>query len=313
MSNIKFSALSITYNQEQYVRQMIESVMSQSILPYEFIISDDCSTDNTWNIIQEYKQKFPEIIKAYHHEKNLGLYKNLNFALSQVTGDILCTLGGDDFFEKDLFKNLTNTIEKEQIDVKNETFIIVTNTAHYYPNGKITIWNNYRLKDKDIFKEQLRGGVSLRWIGYSTKLLPYMIAPEDIGLGADWYRNAILYYHCPKYYFADFVSTYYRVGVGVTSKFKVKDFAEQGKSVILFFIEKHKDKLSKSDLRFLGYSKTVNDYYLSGSIRLYFKSVFQLLMNINNFSINNGFLKQLKSLIPFKGILYKIRKWIYGY
>jgi len=313
MNKINFTVLSITYNQEKYVQEMIESVMNQSILPYEFIIADDCSADNTWNIIQEYKQKFPGIIKAFQHEKNLGLYKNLNFALSKVTGDILCALGGDDFFAPDLFQNLTKVIEKEKIDVKNDSFIIVTNTAHYYPNGKITVWNNYKLRNKNLFEEQLRGGVSLRWIGYSTKLLPYMIAPENMGYGADWYRNTLLYYYCNKYYFANFVSSYYRVGVGVTSKLKLKDFAEQGKSVIPFFIEKHKDKLSKSDLRFLQYSKTVNDYYLSGNIRLYFKSVFQLLINMNNLSTNNGFLKQSKKLIPYKGILYKIRKWIYGY
>ncbi len=313
MSSIKFSALTITYNQERFVREMIESVMSQSVLPYEFIIADDCSTDNTWNIVQSYAKQYPNIIKAFQHQSNLGLYKNLNFALSKVTGDVLCALGGDDFFAPDLFLNLTNVIEKEQIDAKNETFIIITNTAHYYPNGKITYWDNYKLKNKNIFQEQLRGGVSLRWIGYSTKLLPYMIAPENMGYGADWYRNTLLYFYCPKYYFTDFVSSYYRVGVGVTSKLKLKDFAEQSKSVIPFFIEQHKDKLSKSDILFLRYSNTVNDYYLSGSIRLYFKSVFQLLMNINNLSINNGFFKQLKNLIPFKGILYKIRKWIYGY
>ncbi len=69
MSNIKFSVLTITYNQERFVREMIDSVMNQFILPYEFIISDDCSTDNTWQIIQEYKANYPSIIKAFRQEK----------------------------------------------------------------------------------------------------------------------------------------------------------------------------------------------------------------------------------------------------
>ncbi|MCX7953786.1 MAG: glycosyltransferase family 2 protein [Bacteroidales bacterium] len=310
---ILFSALSVTYNQEKYVREMIDSVMNQSILPYEFIISDDCSSDNTWNIILEYQQKYPTIIKAFRQEKNVGYYKNLNFALSKVTGDILCALGGDDFFEKELFFKLTEVIIKENIDVKNESFIIVTNTAHYYPNGKITIWNNYRLKGRNIFQEQLRGGVSLRWIGYSTKLLPYMYAPVDMNFGADWYRNSLLYYHCPKYYFANFVSTYYRVGVGITSKLKLKDFAMHSKSVIPFFLEHHKDKLTKSDIRYLKYAKAVDDYLLNPSLGGYLKALYLFLLNINNFSPNNNFWKQLKKLLPFKNILYKVRKWLYGY
>lgn len=313
MSKVKFSALSITYNQEKFVQAMIDSVINQSVLPFEFIISDDCSTDRTWEIIQANQKKYPSIIKAFRHEKNIGLYKNLNFALSQVTGDVLCALGGDDFFADDLFFNLIKVIEKESINVKNEAFIIVTNTAHYYPNGKITYWNNYRLRNRNIFKEQLRGGVSLRWIGYSTFLLPYMMAPEDMGYGADWYRNTLLYYHCPKYYFANFISTYYRVGVGVTSKLKLKDFAEQSYSAIPIFIEKHRDKLSLSDIRYLRYAQSINQFYTSGKIVHYFIALFKLLLNINNLSPNNNFIKHLKVLLPFKNILYKIRKWLYGY
>jgi glycosyltransferase involved in cell wall biosynthesis len=313
MGEIRFSALTFCYNQEKYIRETIESVMNQSVLPYEFIISDDCSTDNTWNIIQEYKQKFPMIIKAFRHETNQGLYKNLNFALSQVTGEILCALGGDDFFAPDLFLNLIKVIEQEQIDVKNDSFIIVTNTAHYYPNGKITIWNNYKIKNKNLFKEQLRGGVSLRWIGYSTKLLPYMIAPENIGYGADWYRNNVLYYHCPKYYYTDYVSTYYRVGVGITSKLKTKQFAEHSKLAIPLFLKEYKDKLTKDDLRYLNYSQTLNDYHLKGGVNNYFKTFFLMLANVNNLSPNNNLLKQMKLFIPFKYLLYKIRKCLYKY
>jgi len=313
MELIKYSALTITYNQEKYVKEMIESVMNQSILPYEFIISDDCSTDNTWNIIQEYKQKFPEIIKAIQHETNQGLYKNLNFALSQVTGDVLCALGGDDFFAPDLFLNLTMIIGKENINVKNDSFIIVTNTAHYYPNGKITFWNNYKLKNKKLFKEQLRGGVSLRWIGYSTKLLPHTIAPENLGYGADWYRNAVLYLNCHKYYYADFISTYYRVGVGVTSKLKIKQFAEHSKSAIPVFLELYKDKLSSDDLLYLKFAQSLNKFQLNGGFINYIKAIWLFIINSNNFSINNGFIKQLKIFIPFKSLLYKFRKVIYKY
>ncbi len=140
-----------------------------------------------------------------------------------------------------------------------------------------------------------------------------MYAPEDLGYGADWYRNSLLYYHCPKYYFADFVSTYYRVGVGITSKLKLKNFAQQNKSVVPLFLQLHKDKLDKHDLKYLDYVQSVENYLLTGKVLAYFKAFFLLMKNLGNFSVNNNFFKQLKSLFPFKGMLYKIRKWLFGY
>lgn len=313
MNGIKHSVVIICYNQGKYIGETIESAVSQSVVPYEVIISDDCSSDNTWEIIQEYKNRYPDIIKPYQNEKNIGLYPNFNSALKRITGNVLSLLGGDDFFNEGLFENLNKVIEQNKIDVDNESFIIVTNTGHYYPNGKITTWANYKYKNRSVFKEQLRGGVSLRWIGYSAKLLPYFLAEENIGYGADWLRNTKLYYHCPKYYFANFVSTYYRVGVGVTSKLKVKNFAEHNKLVIPMFLKDYAAKISPDDLRYLKYAEALNNYQLTNSFANYCKALGLLFLNINNFAVNNGILKQFKNFIPFKGILYSIRKMIYKY
>lgn len=310
---IKHTVLIISYNQEKYIGAALESVVQQSILPYEIIVSDDCSTDNTWEIIQEYKNRYPAILNPYQHKQNVGLYKNLNFALRQITGDVLSAMGGDDFFEPGLFENLNKTININKINVEKDSFIIVTNTAHYYPNGKITYWNNYKLKNKNIFKEQLRGGVSLRWIGYSVKLLPFMFAEENIGYGADWLRNTILYYNCPKYYFADFVSTYYRVGVGVTSKLDTKKHALHSKSAIPLYIKNFGSTLEQNDFQYLKYAIALNNYQVNSSFINYLKAFGLLIYNINNFSINNNFLKQLKFFMPFKGLLYHVRKILYKY
>jgi glycosyltransferase involved in cell wall biosynthesis len=313
MMEIKFSVLIISYNQEKYISDCIASVINQSVLPYEIIISDDCSTDRTWDIITNYGNNYPGLIKAYRQPANVGLYQNLNSAFGYLTGDILCGMGGDDFFEKGLFENLYKVVQQNNIQPAKDAFIIVTNTAHYYPNGKVTVWNNYRLKSRNMFKEQLRGGVSLRWIGYSMNLKDYFRAPENMGYGADSVRNTILLAHCPNYYFADFISTYYRVGVGVTSKLKVRHFAEHNKNVIPVIKESLGHRLDKKDQLYLDYAQSLISYQLNTGIKNYARVLLFFIRNVNNFAMNNGFMKQIKFFVPFKTALYTLRRLIYRY
>ena len=77
---MKLSVFVVTYNQEQYIRQCLDSIVMQQVnFDYEVIIGEDCSTDNTPAICDEYAEKYP-FIKVYHHPNNLGL---LNKKLSK--------------------------------------------------------------------------------------------------------------------------------------------------------------------------------------------------------------------------------------
>lgn len=68
------SVCMITYNQSLYIKQAIEGVLMQETdFPFEFIISDDCSTDSTRKICQYYKELYPDKITLLLPEKNLGI------------------------------------------------------------------------------------------------------------------------------------------------------------------------------------------------------------------------------------------------
>jgi glycosyltransferase involved in cell wall biosynthesis len=90
------SVIIVSYNFEKFLKECIESVLSQTLRPFEIIICDDCSQDNSPSIIKKYKDKYPNLIKAYIQSKNLGPAKNGNFALSAVTGDLVSWMDGDD-------------------------------------------------------------------------------------------------------------------------------------------------------------------------------------------------------------------------
>ena len=68
---IKHSVLIVTFNHEQYIRQCLDSVVNQSCLPFEIIISDDHSNDKTWDIIKTYKSKHQNLFHIYRNEKNV--------------------------------------------------------------------------------------------------------------------------------------------------------------------------------------------------------------------------------------------------
>jgi len=65
------SVLMPNYNSEKYLNEAIESILNQTYENFEFIILDDCSTDNSWKIIQEYAKK-DKRINIFRNEKNLG-------------------------------------------------------------------------------------------------------------------------------------------------------------------------------------------------------------------------------------------------
>ncbi len=103
----KFTVVTITYNSSKYVRQAIESVLAQTYSDFEYIISDDCSTDNTWEIIQEYND--PRI-RAWRNEKNIGEYPNRNKTLSEAKGEYIYWLDGDDILYKNTIRDYKELI-----------------------------------------------------------------------------------------------------------------------------------------------------------------------------------------------------------
>ncbi len=100
MKNVpKVSILCITYNQEKFIRQALESFVSQRTnFDFEIIIGDDNSSDKTKDIIQEFSEKYPNIIHPIFREKNIGAIWNLFDVFKRATGEYIAFCEGDDFF-----------------------------------------------------------------------------------------------------------------------------------------------------------------------------------------------------------------------
>lgn len=98
-NKIKVSIVCITYNHEKYIRQALESfIMQKTNFDYEVLIGEDCSSDNTKIIIDEFKDKYPKIIKPIYRSRNIGIMKNLVGVLQKAKGRYISLCEGDDFF-----------------------------------------------------------------------------------------------------------------------------------------------------------------------------------------------------------------------
>lgn len=96
---IDVSVVMLTYYHEKYIKQAIESVLRQiTRYTYEIVIADDCSTDKTRKIINEYVKAYPEIIRAILNEQNLGISANKYNACCQCRGRYIIDLAGDDYW-----------------------------------------------------------------------------------------------------------------------------------------------------------------------------------------------------------------------
>ncbi len=95
----RVSVVITAYNHEKFIAKTLDSVLMQRTnFPYEIVIGEDCSTDNTRNILISYQQRFPDIFRLLLHEKNLGAFKNGKQVLEACTGDYIACLEGDDYW-----------------------------------------------------------------------------------------------------------------------------------------------------------------------------------------------------------------------
>jgi glycosyltransferase involved in cell wall biosynthesis len=88
-----------TYNGSRFLSQQLESILAQSYKEIEIIAVDDCSTDNTWDILQNYAQKDSRI-KTHRNEHNLGHTLNFEKAISLCTGDYIALSDQDDIWNE---------------------------------------------------------------------------------------------------------------------------------------------------------------------------------------------------------------------
>lgn len=104
------------YNVEHYLREALDSVVNQTLSDIEIICIDDCSTDGSYKILQEYAANDNRFILLCNDE-NRGIGFTRNVGMKRATGEYMMFLDPDDWFELDACERAYNQISKNNDDV----------------------------------------------------------------------------------------------------------------------------------------------------------------------------------------------------
>lgn len=123
----KISVIVPIYNVEKYLRKCLDSLVSQTYSDLEIILVNDCSTDSSLEICQEYQQKCSKI-KLFSNDKNRGLSYSRNKGVKEATGSFIGFIDSDDYVPLNYYESLMNMMRKEKSD------IVVCDITLVYPH-----------------------------------------------------------------------------------------------------------------------------------------------------------------------------------
>jgi glycosyltransferase involved in cell wall biosynthesis len=128
VQDLKISLITVTRNAQKTLGRCIESVIAQNYTNIEYIIIDGASTDDTLQIISQYKQ----YINYFVSEPDLGIYDAMNKGITIATGNIIGILNSDDFFPyNDIISNVAAVFATQNNDA------LYGNLDYVNPNGDI--------------------------------------------------------------------------------------------------------------------------------------------------------------------------------
>jgi len=126
---VKVSVCIPNYNGAQYIGEAIQSVLNQSYKDFELIISDNCSTDNSIDVVNKF---IDHRIKIYRNSSNIGMVSNWNKCISLASGDYICLLSHDDILEKDILRK-----EVEILDSNPNVGFVFTSAKIINSRGEV--------------------------------------------------------------------------------------------------------------------------------------------------------------------------------
>lgn len=112
----RISAVIPVYNTAEYLRACLNSLLAQSLPPFEIILVDDGSSDGSERICDEYAKAYPECIRTIH-QRNQGAAAARNRGLELCTGDYLSFIDSDDYLDPEMFAHLLALAEEFEADM----------------------------------------------------------------------------------------------------------------------------------------------------------------------------------------------------
>ena len=193
----KVSVCVITYNQEKYIRQCLQSIVDQvTDFDFEVIVGDDCSLDGTRDIVREFAERHPKIVKSIYQEKNIGGgVHNFLTVHRAARGEYIAHVDGDDYCLPGKLQ-----AQADLLDSDPSCNIVFHRMLLMRPTGEIK--EGSLLNAKNIAEMRFDRGALIQFMA--------------IGLhSSKMYRKAVRDYDLPNFDLIDYFANVEQIGNGV--------------------------------------------------------------------------------------------------
>ena len=186
-----FDLIVANYNNEKFLNEFFESIERSTILPYQVIFVDDCSTDNSLDIVYKFINKNSIKILLIKNIKNIGFAKSLNIALENISSLYFARLDPDDFVKPKRFEIQLNFLKANtHFDMIGTNVIYVLNGIEKNVSNVET--NVITIKDKiiDGYLPLIHGSIMGKSIIFKDfKYNANLVTAEDYDLFAYLIKN----------------------------------------------------------------------------------------------------------------------------
>lgn len=150
MEHKKLSIVIATYNGASFLREQLDSLFAQTLQADEIIAVDDCSTDGTVPILEEYRQKYGLIYVVNEH--NLRVNKNFEKGIQMSTGDYVSLCDQDDVWFKEKNEMLYNKLKELEVKYPNTPCLV--SSRNTFVDEKLRVHHSTELKhDTDDYRD----------------------------------------------------------------------------------------------------------------------------------------------------------------
>ena len=258
---MKVSIICTNYNKGDWVREAIDSFLNQKTnFDFEIIIIDDASTDHSYKIIQEYQNKFPEKVRTFRNEVNLGITKTWKKICREAKGQYIARCDSDDFWIDPLKLQKQVDLLDASIDSlwSNTEFDMVDLDGNLIQKNAIA---NKALPLIDSYEEMLvMKGMTMAstWL-VDTALMQDVSAQISDTAADDTFELQLELFKRTKISFLSDSTTVYRMNLGSDSKPMTLETAEKRFTGILDSQIKYLNKYPDQDIQRISHLALVKD------------------------------------------------------
>jgi glycosyltransferase involved in cell wall biosynthesis len=314
----KISVVIPNFNHGHFLESRIKNFFKQTYSPYEIIIIDDCSTDDSYKIINEIKQKYKRV-KVIRNKKNLGVETSFNRGIRYAKGDYLYPCSADDLNDNDFFFNTIELLEKYKT-----ANICMTIPGFYYHNLKkkiskfweVPLKKSFFYNSDEILKYQIKKNFTI-W-GHCCLYRSSFLKNNSFNKNFKWYHdwfllnketltNGIVF--VPKTF------CYFRVEINsYSSNINTQEKNKVIKKLMLHIINNEKKNTLDKFIKSMVFQTIIdNPFYLitTKKIRVFFTTsmMYRIFFNMLKKKFFQTF--SIKLRIKIRMFCYKIIKYFY--